>query len=96
MLCCLWSAQWLGLGHRVAHAGFNDAAQAVTATTGIDVDLRHSCAAFDEATLPALLNTPPYAAPLLPGASVIALWSAFSSWQQPFTCHFLSRAPPLS
>ncbi|MET0964061.1 MAG: hypothetical protein ABWY05_14785 [Noviherbaspirillum sp.] len=96
MLCCLLSAQWLGLGHRVAHAGFNDAAQAVKTITGSEADLRHSCAAFDEATLPALLNTPPYAAPLLPGASVIALWSAFLSWQQPHACHFQSRAPPLS
>jgi hypothetical protein len=99
MLCCLLSAQWLGLGHRVAHAGWTGASQtikAISGNTGGDMGLTHSCAAFDEATLPALLNTPPYVAPLLPGASVLALWSAFSSWQQPFSCHFLSRAPPLS
>ena len=100
LLCCLLSAQWLGLGHRVAHAGWKAAAQtfktsAVTSDK-TDVDLRHSCAAFDEATLPALLNTPPYVAPLLPAASVLALWSAFASWRQPFSCHFQSRAPPLS
>ena len=101
LLCCLLAAQWLGLGHRVAHAGWNAAGQAVEETTFSgsktnDIDLRHSCAAFDEATLPALLTTPPYRAPLLPAASVLALWTAFLSWQQPFSCHFQSRAPPVS
>jgi hypothetical protein len=101
MLCCLLSAQWLGLGHRVAHAGWTGAGQAAKATVfssskSSDIDLRHSCAAFDDATLPALLTTPPYQAPLLPAASVLALWTAFLSWQQPFSCHFQSRAPPLS
>jgi len=32
MLCCLLSAQWLGLGHRVAHAGWTGAGQAAKAT----------------------------------------------------------------
>jgi hypothetical protein len=101
MLCCLLSAQWLGLGHRVAHAGWTAAGQAAkarvfSATKSSDTDLRHSCAAFDDATLPALLTTPPYLAPLLPAASVLALWTAFLSWQQPFSCHFQPRAPPVS
>jgi len=101
MLCCLLSAQWLGLGHRVAHAGWTGGGQTVKATVfsvgkSGDIDLRHSCAAFDDATLPALLTAPPYLAPLLPAASVLALWTAFLSWQQPFSCHFQSRAPPLS
>ena len=101
MLCCLLSAQWLGLGHRVAHAGWSAAGQAAKATganssKSSDIDLRHSCAAFDDATLPALLTTPPYLAPLLPAASVLALWTAFLSWQPPFSCHFRSRAPPVS
>lgn len=101
LLCCLLAAQWLGLGHRVAHAGLNAAGQAAEEMTFFgsktsDIDLRHSCAAFDEATLPALLTTPPYRAPLLPAASVLSLWTAFLSWQQPFSCHFQSRAPPVS
>jgi hypothetical protein len=101
MLCCLLSAQWLGLGHRVAHAGWTGASHTAKATVfssskSSEIDLRHSCAAFDDATLPALLTTPPYQAPLLPAASVLALWTAFLSWQQPFSCHFQSRAPPLS
>ncbi|SMP52841.1 hypothetical protein [Noviherbaspirillum suwonense] len=113
MLCCLLGAQWLGLGHRVSHAGWGvpgQAAKAAVFSSGAsnagstsssigkigDIDLRHSCAAFDDATLPALLTTPPYRAPLLPAASVLALWAAFLSWNQPFSCHFQSRAPPLS
>ena len=101
LLCCLLSAQWLGLGHRVAHAGWAAADQAAGETApgagkSGDADLRHSCAAFDQATLPALLNTPPYLAALLPAPGVLALWAAFSSWQQPFSCHFRSRAPPVS
>ena len=102
MLCCLLSAQWLGLGHRVAHAGWTAVGQAAKSTLATsssksgETDLRHSCAAFDDATLPALLTTPPYLAPLLPAASVLALWTAFLSWQQPFSCHFQSRAPPVS
>jgi hypothetical protein len=101
LLCCLLSAQWLGLGHRVAHAGWTGAGQSVKAAVfdsgkSSDIHLRHSCAAFDEATLPALLGTPPYLAPLMPAASVLALWAAFLSWHQPFSCHFQSRAPPVS
>jgi hypothetical protein len=99
MLCCLLSAQWLGLGHRVAHAGWTAGGQLAKAAvfgSSSDIDLRHSCAAFDDATLPAVLTAPPYRAPLLPAASVLALWSAFLSWQQPFSCHFQSRAPPIS
>ena len=101
LLCCLLSAQWLGLAHRVAHAGWSASGQAAKATAsntgkGSHIDLRHSCAAFDDATLPALLSTPPYLAPLLPAASVLALWTAFLSWQQPFSCYFQSRAPPFS
>jgi hypothetical protein len=104
MLCCLLAAQWLGLGHRIAHAGWQLAgpAQVVKAGAGDSgrlsptADPSHSCAAFDDATLPAALSTPPYLAPLLPGAAVLALWTAYASWQQPFHCHFSSRAPPLS
>jgi hypothetical protein len=104
LLCCLLSAQWLGLGHRVSHAGWTGAGQSANATVfnsisstkSSDIDLRHSCAAFDEATLPALLSTPPYLAPLMPAASVLALWAAFLSWHAPFSCHFQSRAPPVS
>jgi hypothetical protein len=104
MLCCLLAAQWLGLGHRIAHAGWQLAspAQVVKASAADSesqsqtADPTHSCAAFDDATLPAALSTPPYLAPLLPGAAVLALWTAYASWQQPFHCHFSSRAPPLS
>lgn len=104
VLCCLLAAQWLGLGHRIAHAGWQLAGPAQVAKFGAAdsqrqspaIDPSHSCAAFDDATLPAALSTPPYVAPLLPGVAVLALWSAYASWQQPFHCHFSSRAPPLS
>lgn len=104
VLCCLLAAQWLGLGHRITHAGWQPGAPAQFVKAGAadserqspSADPTHSCAAFDEATLPAALSTPPYLAPLLPGTAVLALWSAYASWQQPFHCHFSSRAPPLS
>ncbi|MFL6717427.1 MAG: hypothetical protein ACJ8G3_13815 [Burkholderiaceae bacterium] len=106
MLCCLLAAQWAGLGHRIAHAGWHLAGPAQVAkvaasgaerqSPAADPTHSHSCAAFDDATLPAALSTPPYLTPLLPGAAVLALWSAHASWQQPFHCHFSSRAPPLS
>lgn len=103
-LCCLLAAQWLGLGHRIAHAGWQFGGPAQVFKTGAadserqsqTADPTHSCAAFDAATLPAALSTPPYLAPLLPGTAVLALWTAYASWQQPFHCHFSSRAPPLS
>jgi hypothetical protein len=104
MLCCLLAAQWLGLGHRITHAGWQLAGPAkVVKASAADSERKsqtsdptHSCAAFDDATLPAALSTPPYLAPLLTGAAVLALWTAYASWQQPFHCHFSSRAPPLS
>ena len=106
MLCCLLAAQWVGLGHRIAHAGWQLAGTAQVARVAAadaerqspttDPTHSHSCAAFDDATLAAALSTPPYLAPLLPGAAVLALWSAYASWQQPFHCHFSSRSPPLS
>lgn len=104
VLCCLLAAQWLGLGHRIAHAGWQPGAPVQVMKTGAadstrqspTADPAHGCAAFDEATLAAALSTPPYLAPLMPGLAVLALWSAYASWQQPFYCHFSSRAPPLS
>ena len=111
MLCCLMAAQWLGLGHRIAHAGLQLAGSSAQAAHVIKAarvaadgaaeaerytDPLHSCAAFDDPTLPAALATPPYMPPVLPGAAVLALWTAYASWQQPFHCHFSSRAPPRS
>ncbi|MFJ3047440.1 hypothetical protein ACIPEN_16560 [Herbaspirillum chlorophenolicum] len=59
-----------------------------------DGDLHHSCAAYDAATLSAVMHFDFPLPPLLPPARMLALWQAFASWDAPFVCHFSSRAPP--
>jgi hypothetical protein len=88
-------AQWTGLQHGVRHAGLQ---YSLAPAAQIDVDggdAHHSCIAFDAAALADSISLAPYLAPLLTSTSVLALWSAFSSWDAPFSLHFSSRAPPL-
>ncbi len=91
-------AQWVGLSHRIAHAGLQQSAVSslMQADNPFDKSAEHSCILFDAATLASGVNTPPYTAALLPGAPVLALWLAFASWDAPLRCHFSSRAPPLA
>ena len=95
-------AQWSGFNHRVMHGGGqgNDEISAAafagsTAAGESGKSAHHSCVAFDAAALGATIYSPPFAGPLLPNVQVLALWLAFASWSAPFTCHFLSRAPPV-
>lgn len=89
-------AQWGGLTHRIVHAGLQQQASmpGIDASAGIDKAIEHSCMLLDAAALGAGLATPSYMPGMLPGAKVLALWSAFASWDAPLFCQFLSRAPP--
>jgi hypothetical protein len=57
-------------------------------------DTNHSCTLFDAAALASSVHTTPFELPPVPNVRVLALWTAFISWQAPFACHFSSRAPP--
>ncbi|HTN66635.1 MAG TPA: hypothetical protein VL051_10690 [Burkholderiaceae bacterium] len=100
LVLALLLAQWSGLNHRIMHgvgqgsAGYYLAiGPAPNSVDGSDL-AHHSCVAFDAATLAAAIYSAPFAAPTLPNLHVLALWIAFASWRAPFSCHFLSRAPP--
>lgn len=93
-------AQWVGVSHRIAHAGLQQPAFSSAflpdsqANESADRSAEHSCLLLDAAALSAALGTPPLTAAVLPGAPVLALWLAFASWDAPLLCHFSSRAPP--
>jgi hypothetical protein len=94
MLC----AQWAGLAHRVAHAHLlgQMTFASVSAPQCDDAthDPHHSCSLFDAATLASGVHTAAFEfAPTL-NVQTLALWTAFLSWQAPFSRHFSSRAPP--
>ncbi|RJG04338.1 hypothetical protein D3878_09940 [Noviherbaspirillum sedimenti] len=104
LVLALLFAQWLGLAHRIEHAGLAQPAQTVQlaqagqaslqTNANYDKSLEHSCALFDATALAAALNSPPVSLAVVPGAQVLALWLAFASWDAPFLRHFSSRAPP--
>lgn len=103
LVLALLFAQWLGLSHRIDHAGLAQSAQQVQASqwslqadASHDKAMEHSCALFDAASLAAVLNSPAVSLAVLPGARVLALWLAFASWDAPFLRLFSSRAPPLA
>jgi hypothetical protein len=87
-------AQWSGLAHRIGHAPL--AGMHMQAGETDHDDTGHSCVAFDAAAVADSIHLPPFAAPLLTSARVLALWAAFHSWDAPLVRHFSPRAPPLS
>jgi hypothetical protein len=93
-------AQWAGLAHSVAHAGWQQHAAAASSLAPTDGDsdggIRHSCAAFDAATLADAVHISSPPALLLTSTQVLAQWLAFVSWDAPLTHYFSSRAPPLA
>ena len=100
LVAALLLAQWVGLHHRIVHAGGIHGPHAslqehqpAPQNNGID-DRDHSCAAFDAATLADSVSTVPFLTLLLPSTHAMALWLAFASWDAPLLCHFSSRAPP--
>lgn len=88
-------AQWAGLQHGIKHAGLPHSAASIAQFDFTESDTQHSCIAFDAAALADSISLDPYLAPLLTSARVLALWSAFASWDAPFKPYFSSRAPPL-
>lgn len=102
LVLALLFAQWLGLSHRVEHAGLAQPQPvqashwSLQADASYDKTLEHSCALFDATSLAAALNSPGVSLAILPGARVLALWVAFASWDAPFLRLFSSRAPPLA
>lgn len=108
LVLALLFAQWAGVIHRVVHAERMAAPAKIVSAVKVFVGQapplnqsestnqdKHSCAAFDAATLGASLPMPFACLPVLPGAAVLALWSAFISWEPPLTHFYSSRAPPL-
>lgn len=95
LLVALLFAQWAGLQHRIAHAGWLSFQPAATAQFDGGESAQHSCAAFDAATLADNIHTVALRTPLLTSAPVLGLWIAFASWDAPLTRYFSSRAPPL-
>ncbi|WP_395822434.1 hypothetical protein [Collimonas sp.] len=102
LVLALMFSQWLGLTHSIVHAAWENkqATQLTHLTSVIEKTIEgggkahHSCAAFDDATLAAVIYSMPLNLPPVPGTHVMAKWQAFASWDAPFACHFLSRAPP--
>lgn len=96
LMAALLCAQWAGLSHRVAHADGKAAWSALKSQTDSESgkDAGHSCSLFDAAALGTGIHTAPFALALLGNVRVLASWTAFVSWNVPFTCHFSSRAPP--
>lgn len=93
-------AHWQGLSHRISHASqYPNSASSMAASIpdgSHQKALQHSCLAYDAATVAPALHTPTCIAGILPGIQVLALWSAFDSWDAPFTPYFSSRAPPFA
>lgn len=93
-------AQSSGLSHRIAHAHLLPAqTHHLSASAADDAGSpgsHHSCIAFDAAAVADTIYLPPFVAPLLTGAPMLALWTAFISWDAPSVSYFSSRAPPLA
>jgi hypothetical protein len=101
LVVALLFSQWMGLQHRILHAGWVNGKPAATAMAGQDrqVDAyghakSHSCALFDGITLAATAAVFVPALPVVSCAKVTALWIAYKSWAAPLTRFFSSRAPP--
>lgn len=106
MLLC---AQWVGLHHSVAHAGWQAHPTRLVRSTDAgnqrpdlegklssngDQNKFHSCAAFDAASMADALHAAlPIIVPKSPKPR-LAQWTAFASWDAPILLSFLSRAPP--
>ncbi|WP_334190033.1 hypothetical protein [Noviherbaspirillum sp.] len=95
LVAALVCAQWLGLQHRIAHAGLSGNV-AHAPGQAHDPDITHSCALFDAAATADTLHVPPYIAPLMNSSEVLARWAAFISWDPPVALSFSSRAPPIA
>jgi len=111
LLCVLLPAllftQWLGLAHRISHAGgiANQSSSSVvqqTAQLGSllfgsqdeNSNTLHSCALYDAVSTAEFLQHMPDAIELLSGKAIISLNPAILSWHALLQVPFSSRAPP--
>jgi len=107
MLLVFLFAQWAGWQHRVEHAnwGITSAAFAHTLAQSGQADWQisalqyhgektHSCLLFDAATLACSAPSVTFTLPLQTSTAILALWSAYASWDAPPLRVFSSRAPP--
>ncbi|RZL04497.1 MAG: hypothetical protein EOP36_00340 [Rubrivivax sp.] len=90
-------AQWVGMLHRIDHAGGQVEAQAQSRAEGDypnGSSAAHSCVVFDGVCLADLLPTA--LVDLLPArlAHGLPLAADFASWHGRFAGHFQPRAPP--
>lgn len=100
-------SQWMGMQHRIAHAGWIDghppglqsghpSGQNDIGADGGERKLHapHSCSLVDGTALADMAPSFFFLPPAADCAQVLALWLAYRSWDAPLTSFFLSRAPP--
>jgi hypothetical protein len=100
-------AQWAGWQHRIEHANWEQTSSVFAnsyAKTGqadwhasaqqYRGEKTHSCLLFDAATLACGAPSITFTLPLQTSAAILALWSAYASWDAPPLRVFSSRAPP--
>ena len=107
LLAMLLFSQWMGMQHRIAHAGWINghpaAMQAVDGAAPGDADDNavpqderkpHSCSLVDGTALADTVAVFLFIPPAPICTRALALWIAYQSWDAPLTRFFLSRAPP--
>lgn len=107
LLAMLLFSQWLGMQHRIAHAGWvNGLPAAMQAAGAIDqgtfdsdterhrTNKPHSCSLVDGTALADTVAVFLFIPPAPVCTLTLALWTAYRSWDAPLTRFFLSRAPP--
>jgi hypothetical protein len=107
LLAMLLFSQWLGMQHRIAHAGWFDGRPPAMQSTdlpdpndiGSDGEERklhapHSCSLVDGTALADTVASFVFLPLSADCAKVLALWLAYQSWDAPLISFFLSRAPP--
>jgi len=99
-------SQWMGMQHRIAHAGWINGQPAALQSASVnsaDADIAtgehegrktHSCSLVDGMALADTLTPFLFLPPAADCAKVLALWLAYQSWDAPLASFFLSRAPP--
>ena len=107
LLPVLLFTQWLGLAHKISHAGWSGnqapalvlqpAAQLGAFLFGSqdDGNVLHSCALYDAATAAEYLQHLPDALPSHSGKVVVGSRTAILSWLAILQVPFSSRAPPV-
>lgn len=107
LLAMLLFSQWMGMRHRIAHAGWINGHPAVMQAADKnpqgeiggdqDGDSRkpHSCSLVDGTALADTVTVFLFLPPMPDCVKVLALWLAYQSWDAPLTRFFFSRAPPL-